>query len=71
MKKIIALVFAIIFIVIGIYTLIDIIRSVWYVLVYESITTSASGILFGKFLFLVIIFIGYLFTLKLYKKSKK
>lgn len=71
MKKIIALVFAVIFIVIGIYTLIDIIRSVWYVLAYESITTSASGILFGKFLFLVIISTGYFFTLKVYKKSKK
>lgn len=62
MKKIIALVFAIIFIVIGTYTLFDIIRSVWYVLIYDSITTSASGILFGKFLFLVLIFMVFIYT---------
>lgn len=71
LKKTIVMIFIIIFLFISIYSLIDIIRSVWYVLVYESINASAFAIVLGKVLFFVIIFVIFLFLLKTYKKIKK
>ncbi|MDR7343367.1 hypothetical protein J2X14_001779 [Pantoea alhagi] len=70
MKKTTALIFTIISLIIGIYTLIDVIRSLWYVLAYESVNASSSGMIFGKFLFFVVISTLFLFSLKVYRKSK-
>lgn len=70
MKKSTALVFTIISLIIGIYTLIDVLRSLWYVLAYETVNASSSGMIFGKFLFFVLILIVFLFSLKVYRKSK-
>ncbi|WP_085117365.1 hypothetical protein [Serratia proteamaculans] len=69
MKKIIAVVLLTVSFIIGVYALIDVIRSAYYVLVYESLTGSSIGVIFGKTLFFIVMVAIFLFACKFYKKN--
>ncbi|SEL31236.1 hypothetical protein SAMN04487787_10946 [Kosakonia sacchari] len=69
MKKGIALLFICFFAVIGIYTFIDIIESVLNVARYETFTLAASGTLFGKAVFLLVVIVAFILSIKFYRKN--
>jgi hypothetical protein len=60
MKKGIALLFICFFAVVGIYTFIDIIESVFNVARYETFTLAATGTLFGKAVFLLVVIVVFI-----------
>lgn len=70
MKKIILLILMVIFIIIGVFTLIDISQSIWYIFSLETITTMSAGLILGKITFLIIIIFGIHYFLKTWRKSK-
>ncbi|VTP14455.1 hypothetical protein PUATCC27989T_02315 [Phytobacter ursingii] len=53
MKRILALFAMIILLLVGVYTLVDIFRSLWLVLKYESFNAYSTGALTGKVIFLL------------------
>ncbi|KIS41896.1 hypothetical protein [Kosakonia radicincitans] len=63
MKKGIALLFICLFAVVGIYTFIDIIQSVFNVARYETFTLAATGTLFGKAAFLLVVIVVFISTM--------
>ncbi|SCB99362.1 hypothetical protein [Kosakonia oryziphila] len=67
MKKGIALLFICLFAVVSIYTFIDIIESVLNVARYETLTLAASGTLFGKAVFLLVVIVAFIFSIKFYR----
>ncbi|CAI0748162.1 hypothetical protein [Serratia quinivorans] len=69
MKKIIAVVLLITSFIIGIYALVDVIRSVYYVVAYESLAANSMGVIFGKTLFFIILVVVFLLSHKFYKKN--
>ena len=68
MKKIIAVVLLIASFIIGVYALVDVIRSVYYVVAYESLTANSMGVVFGKILFFIIMVAVFLLSHKFYRK---
>ena len=70
MRKFITLIFMLIFLVIGAYSLFDIFRSIGYVFFYETMNTRSLGVISGKFLFFVVGAAGYFLSLKTYRKLK-
>lgn len=70
MKKIIAVVLLITSFIIGVYALVDVIRSVYYVVEYESLTANSMGVIFGKTLFFIILVVVFLRSGKFYNKNK-
>lgn len=69
MKKGIALLLICLFAVVGIYTFIDIIESVFNVARYETFTLAATGTLFGKAVFLLVVIVAFTFSIKFYRKK--
>lgn len=69
MKKGIALLLICLFAVVGIYTFIDIIESVFNVARYETFTLAATGTLFGKAVFLLVVIVAFTFSIKFYRKN--
>lgn len=61
---------SILLLIIGIYSLIDIISSFNNVISYETFTWQSSGVIFGKTIFLLIIVLAWIITRKIYKKIK-
>ncbi|AMY65655.1 hypothetical protein VE11_13105 [Enterobacter asburiae] len=70
MKKIMLLILTVVFLVIAIFTTVDLFQSAWYVFSLEKITTTSAGLLFGKLVFLLIILLASYFSLKSLRKSK-
>lgn len=70
MKKIMLLILTVVFLVIAIFTTVDLFQSAWYVFSLEKITTTSAGLLFGKFIFLLVILLAFYFSLKSLRKSK-
>lgn len=70
MKKIMLLILTVVFLVIAIFTTVDLFQSAWYVFSLEKITTTSAGLLFGKLVFLLIIILASYFSLKSLRKSK-
>ena len=70
MKKILLLILTIVFLIIAIFTTVDLLQSAWYVLSLEKITTTSAGLLFGKLVFLLVILLAFYFSLKFLRKSK-
>ncbi|HCV66224.1 hypothetical protein AB6849_12015 [Serratia proteamaculans] len=69
MKKIIAVVLLIASFIIGVYALVDVIRSVYYVVAYESLTENSMGVVFGKILFFIILVVVFFLSRKFYNKN--
>lgn len=70
MKKIASLILTIVFFIIGIFTIVDIFQSAWYVTTLETFTAMSAGLLFGKIVFLILILFGLRFSLKCWRTSK-
>lgn len=64
MKKTILCVIMIISLIVGIYALIDLLRSIYYVLSYESLTVYAGGVIFGKLVFVMICVVIFILSKK-------
>ncbi len=69
MKKIIAVVLLTVSFIIGVYALVDVIRSVYYVVEYESLTENSMGVVFGKILFFIILVVVFFLSRKFYNKN--
>jgi len=70
MKANILFLLSILLLMVGIYSLIDIISSINNVISYEKFTWQSSGVVFGKVIFLLIIVLAWIITRKTYKKIK-
>jgi hypothetical protein len=64
------LILTVVFLVIAIFTTVDLFQSAWYVFSLEKITTTSAGLLFGKLIFLLVILLAFYFSLKSLRKSK-
>lgn len=69
MKKILTLIIAFILLLAGVYTIVDIVSSLWLVLKYESFNVYTTGAMLGKVLFLLVV--GGLFFLVRWMYKKK
>ncbi|BBE78365.1 MULTISPECIES: hypothetical protein [Enterobacteriaceae] len=69
MKKFLALTAMFILLLAGVYTLVDIIQSLWLVLKYESLNPYSTGALTGKVLFLLVV-CGLFFLVRRIYKNK-
>lgn len=69
MKKIPTLTIAFILLFAGVYTIVDIVSSLWLVLKYESFNVYTTGAMLGKVLFLLVV--GGLFFLVRWMYKKK
>lgn len=70
MKKTLLLILTIVFLIIAIFTTVDLLQSAWYVFSLEKINTTSAGLLFGKLVFLLVILLAFYFSLKFLRKSK-
>lgn len=55
MKKFLAAIAMIILLLAGVYTLVDIVSSLWLVLKYESFNVYTTGAIIGKVVFLLVV----------------
>jgi magnesium-transporting ATPase (P-type) len=67
MKKTLSVVFIIILLIIGIFSLVNIFQSLWYIISFESFTAMNVGLLAGKVIFTALVFTGVYIFVKLYR----
>ena len=53
MKKTFLLILTVVFLIIAIFTTVDLFQSAWYVFSLEKVTTISAGFLFGKLILLL------------------
>ncbi|KJM87425.1 hypothetical protein SS33_18920 [Enterobacter kobei] len=70
MKKTFLLILTVVFLIIAIFTTVDLFQSAWYVFSLEKVTTISAGLLFGKLIFLLVSLLAFYFSLKFLRKSK-
>ncbi|HHA2001422.1 hypothetical protein V5031_09800 [Enterobacter kobei] len=70
MKKTFLLILTVVFLIIAIFTTVDLFQSAWYVFSLEKVTTISAGLLFGKLIFLLGALLAFYFSLKFLRKSK-
>ena len=70
MKKLLLLIVAFILLFAGVYTLVDILNSLWLILKYESFNARATGAITGKVLFLLVVSGLLLLVRRVYNKLK-
>jgi len=71
MKKLLLPIVAFILLFAGIYTLVDILNSLWLVLKYESFNVYTTGAMIGKILFLLVVSSLLLLVRWVYKNKLK
>jgi len=71
MKKLLLPIVAFILLFAGIYTLVDILNSLWLVLKYESFNVYPTGAMIGKILFLLVVSSLLLLVRWVYKNKLK
>ncbi len=69
MKKFLAAIAMIILLLAGVYTLVDIISSLWLVLKYESFNVYTTGAVIGKVVFLLVVSGLFLLVRWIYKNK--
>lgn len=69
MKKFLAAIAMIILLLAGVYTLVDIISSLWLILKYESFNVYTTGAIIGKVVFLLVISGLFLLVRWIYKNK--
>ena len=69
MKKTPTLIIAFILLFAGVYTILDIVSSLWLVLKYESFNVYTTGAMLGKILFLLVVGGLFFLVLRAYKKK--
>ncbi|MCK7125903.1 hypothetical protein [Enterobacter kobei] len=70
MKKTFLLILTVVFLIIAIFTTVDLFQSAWHVFSLEKVTTISAGLLFGKLIFLLGALLAFYFSLKFLRKSK-
>ncbi len=70
MKKALSVALIIILSIIGIFSLINILQSLWYIISLESFNAINIGLLVGKIIFTALVFMGVSILIKLYRASQ-
>ena len=70
MKKALSVALIIILSIICIFSLINILQSLWYIISLESFNAINIGLLVGKIIFTALVFMGVRILIKLYRASQ-
>ncbi|MGG7857824.1 hypothetical protein PGN85_11010 [Klebsiella aerogenes] len=70
MKKALSVALIIILSIIGIFSLINILQSLWYIISLELFNAINIGLLVGKIIFTALVFMGVRILIKLYRASQ-